>query len=331
MSLREPPFWYPEDEKSSVMSLMLQPAALAFDIAGRARRLFVSPAQADVPVVCIGNLVAGGVGKTPVSIAVAHQLAAKGRHPYFLSRGYGGTLTGPVSVNVTSHTAMDVGDEPMLLARHFPTIVSRDRPAGACLAVELGADVIIMDDGFQNPSLKKDLSLVVVDGVRGFGNGRIIPAGPLREPIRVGLSRADGVIMVGDDRGVGALIRDVAPSVDLVQARIEPIANQPMERKRRYLAFSGIGDPGKFFDTVKAYGLPIAGEVSFADHHVFSKDEINDLRRDAEKAHAYLITTEKDWQRLPDSERDDVWYLQIEVRFDDTARLEAALKPIFAL
>lgn len=325
MSHQEPDFWYPSGRRASWRSLLLTPAGVVIDAAGRLRRALVTPKTAGVPVICIGNLVAGGVGKTPVALAVASHIKARGGQPFFLSRGYGGKIAGPKRVDYMADTASDVGDEPLLLARRFPTIISRDRPAGAELAVREGADCIIMDDGFQNPSLKKDLSIVVVDGARGFGNERLIPAGPLRETIHGGLSRADGVVVVGEDGGVTRKIKTVLPGDRLMSAQFTPHTEQPMDKKRRYLAFAGIGHPEKFFNTLRAYGLPLSDQIRFPDHHIFTEEELSMLREKAVSSHAALITTEKDWQRLSEDARAQIWYFGIEAQLNETDRLDALL------
>ncbi len=328
MSRREPAFWYPKGRGFSLASLALLPAGFAFDWGGRVRRAVTVAKRTDVPVICVGNLVAGGVGKTPIALAVARRIADRGGNPFFLTRGYGGNAAGPRRVDAMSDTAREVGDEPLLLARRFPTIVSPDRPAGARLAVEEGADCIVMDDGFQNPSLKKDLSLVVVDGERGFGNGRIIPAGPLREHVAHGLRRADGVIIVGEDGGVHALIRQHLSEENVLTVGLHPVTEQPMDKKRRYLAFAGIGNPDRFFGTLRSYGVPLADQISFPDHHLYTEEELASLREKAVSSHAALITTEKDWQRLSEDARAQIWYLAIEATVNETDRLDALLDRI---
>ena len=325
MSYKEPDFWYPAGKGPSLRSLLLLPVGALFDGVSRLRRLAISPKSVDVPVICVGNLVAGGVGKTPVAVAVAERIKAKGFRPFFLSRGYGGSVSGPKKVDVMVDTASEVGDEPLLLARRFPTIVSRDRPAGAALAIREGADCIVMDDGFQNPSLKKDLSLVVVDGARGFGNGRIIPAGPLRETVSGGLRRAQGAVIVGEDGGVSTSVRAILPAESIISAALSPHTEQPMDKKRRYLAFAGIGHPEKFFDTLRNYGLPLSDQIKFPDHHIFTEDELSMLREKAIASHAALITTEKDWQRLSEEARAQIWYFGIEAKFLKTDPLDTLL------
>jgi tetraacyldisaccharide 4'-kinase len=255
---------------------------------------------AGLPVICLGNLTVGGAGKTPAALAVAQLLHSARERPFFLSRGYGGRLAGPVRVNPALHRAADVGDEPILLARLAPTVVARDRVAGAAFARSAGASVIVMDDGFQNPSLAKDLSLVLVDGRRGIGNGRVVPAGPLRAPLDLQLDRVQALIVVGAPDGAARVIeRAERHRIPLFHGRLEPdraVINAIGQRK--VLAFAGIADPGKFFATLTAAGIQIANRAGFPDHHRFSAAEALDLLAQAQANHLMLLTTEKDLARL---------------------------------
>ncbi|WP_246161472.1 tetraacyldisaccharide 4'-kinase [Segnochrobactrum spirostomi] len=256
-------------------------------------------ARAAVPVVCIGNFVAGGAGKTPTALLIAGIARELGRRPVFLSRGYGGREAGPLAVDPARHDAADVGDEPLLLAAAAPTVVSRDRPAGAVLASTLG-DLIVMDDGFQNPSLAKDLSIVVVDGGFGIGNGRCIPAGPLRAPLPVQLDRADAVLVIGDPAPALAHL-DAA----LTAHRTPRFAGHLVPRDpahlagRRVVAFAGIGRPEKFFDSVRKTGAIIAATRPFPDHHAFTEKDAADLLSLCASEAAVPLTTAKDGARLP--------------------------------
>jgi tetraacyldisaccharide 4'-kinase len=255
--------------------------------------------KAPVPVICVGNFTLGGAGKTPTAIALARLLLELGRRPFFLSRGYGGRVAGPVRID--RQRAVDVGDEPLLLARVAPTIVARDRPAGVHAAVEGKADSIIMDDGLQNPSVAKDLAIGVVDGRRGIGNGRIFPAGPLRAPLEAQLDRVHAVLLVGSAgraaeraidaaqrRGVTVFHGDLRPESDAVAA----LAGKPV------LAFAGIADPEKFFSTLEAHGIPAAIRKPFPDHHCYGADDISALVACANRNGLGLVTTEKDMARL---------------------------------
>jgi tetraacyldisaccharide 4'-kinase len=306
--MKAPGFWYHEN---SLAAALLSPVAAVYELAGRIDRSRVRPAKAGAPVICIGNLVAGGAGKTPTALAVADLLSD--RSVAFLSRGYGGRLAGPVRVAPDFHSAADVGDEALLLARRAVTWVARDRPAGAAAAVANGAAAIVMDDGFQNPSLVKDLSILVVDGETGFGNGHLIPAGPLREPIDAGMARADAVVLVGDD-AAGARGR-VPAGTPVFTARIVPTARDLSGA--RVVAFAGIARPEKFFATLEAIGCDVVARHALADHHLFAASELARLRADAEGAGARLVTTEKDAVRLPPDMRDEAATLPVALAWDD--------------
>jgi tetraacyldisaccharide 4'-kinase len=285
--MQAPGFWW---RKSGAAAALLSPLAAIYGSIA-ARRLAQSGDRVGVPVICIGNPTIGGAGKTPTAIAVARLLIGAGQRPAFLTRGYGGKLSGPVQVE-TSHTAADVGDEPLLLARVARTIVARDRVAGAQHAIAAGATVIVMDDGFQNPSLAKDLSILVIDGTRGIGNGKVVPAGPLRAPLAPQLGRAHAILVVGD----GAAMPTNLPTF---HARLEPDrAALARLESRRVLAFAGIGDPQKFFATLAAAGINAQIQRGFADHHRYRADEAAALIAEAERHDLALVTTEKDLARL---------------------------------
>jgi len=256
--------------------------------------------SAGVPVICLGNLTVGGGGKTPTALAAARVLLAAHTRPFFLSRGYGGRLGGPVLVNPSEHGAADVGDEPLLLARLAPTVVARDRVAGAKAARANGASVIVMDDGFQNPSLKKDLAIIVIDGRRGIGNRHIIPAGPLRAPLRAQLKRAHALLVVGPPDGAAAVIKlAVRRRLALFHGRLEPDRQTLAALSgHKVLAFAGIADPDKFFATLTEAGVLVAERRSFADHHSYTAIEARMLMAHADDQNLVLITTEKDHVRL---------------------------------
>lgn len=282
------------------------------------------------PVICIGNLTAGGQGKTPVALSLAEMAQAAGRRPFFLTRGYGGSEIGPVQVDATRHTAHSVGDEALLLARHAPTIVSADRVAGARMAAALGADTVLMDDGFQNPGLRKTRSLIVIDGGSGFGNGRLVPAGPLRERPEHGLPRAQGVVIVGEDRvGVAAQVRRIAPNLPLFQARLVPDAVGDQLHGRRVIAFAGIGRPEKFFGTVEALGATLVARHGFGDHHPYNQAQIESILAEARTANALPVTTAKDAVRLPPGLTADqlrqIFILPVSVAWQDPAAIRGWL------
>jgi tetraacyldisaccharide 4'-kinase len=295
--MREPGFWW---RGAGAAARLLAPAGALYGLVA-ARRMAQPGQRAAVPVLCVGNFTVGGSGKTPTAIAAARILIAAGHRPFFLSRGYGGRLAGPVQVN--AQTAADVGDEPLLLARVAPTIVARDRPAGVAAAVQAGADAVIMDDGWQNPSLAKDLVIAVLDGRRGIGNGRVFPAGPLRAPLESQLDHADAMLVIGP-AGAGA-----APAIAAGQRRRLPrfdgeLAAEPAAIAKlagaRVLAFAGIADPGKFFATLEANGITVAARQSFPDHHRFTAGEIAGLLAHADRERLALVATEKDLARFAD-------------------------------
>jgi tetraacyldisaccharide 4'-kinase len=290
--MKAPAFWW---ENPGVAAALLSPlAAIYGGIA--ARRLEQAGARVGIPVICVGNPTVGGAGKTPTAIAVARLLLAAGATPIFLSRGYGGRLPGPVRVE-PSHRAADVGDEPLLLARVAPTIVARDRVAGAQLAKDQGASVIVMDDGFQNPSLAKDFSILVIDAGRGLGNGKVLPAGPLRAPLAPQFARASAILLVGTGRAVLAY-RGSSP-LPVFHGMLAPDGESVASLKgRRTLAFAGIGDPEKFFATLDLVGIEAHLRRSFADHHRYSARDAASLVAEAERLELQLVTTEKDLARL---------------------------------
>jgi tetraacyldisaccharide 4'-kinase len=292
--MRAPGFWWREP---GITAALLSPLAAIYG-AVAARRLAQGGERAGVPVICVGNPTVGGAGKTPTAITIARLLLAAGETPLFLTRGYGGRLAGPVMVEA-AHSAVQVGDEPLLLARVAPVIVAEDRAAGARFAKAKGASVIVMDDGFQNPALSKDLSLLVVDA-RGVGNGRLLPAGPLRAPLEPQLARASALLVVGDAASpLESAAR--ARGLPMFHGRLEPDPDAVAAlRGRPVLAFAGIGDPEKFFATLSASGIETADRRGFGDHHRYSVAEARTLLRDAERRNLDLVTTEKDFARLKD-------------------------------
>jgi tetraacyldisaccharide 4'-kinase len=294
--MREPKFWHaPKSWKSK----LLRPLGALYG-AIAAQRLRRKGFDAGVPVFCVGNYHVGGAGKTPTVLALAKILRELGEIPVVLSRGYGGRLRGPVMVDPARHSAADVGDEPLMLAPQIPVAVSRDRINGVALARSQRASVILMDDGFQNPSIAKDASLIVVDGERGLGNGFVIPAGPLRAPLKPQLARTDALIVVGEGAAGKAVAAEVAARERLVLSSqlVPDAASLERLKGRRVLAFAGIGDPARFYRTLRAAGIDVVHERSFADHHPFSESEIERLIADAKAEQLTLVTTEKDFARL---------------------------------
>lgn len=315
-----PKFWRRAPGETVWQATLLQPAACAWGIAGRLRRRWTAPVRIEAPVLCVGNLVMGGAGKTPAAIAFARAALARKLAPCFLTRGYGGRLAGPVLVDPARHDAGDVGDEAMLLAEIAPTWVSRDRAAGGRAAVAAGADLVVMDDGFQNPRLRKDQSAVVIDSIYRCGNGRVFPAGPLREPVQDGLSRADWLVVVGDEYDAAVqIVQDAWPFPDdlILRARIGPADALDLPRGRRIAGFAGIGRPEKFFRTLQEAGLEIAWTRGFPDHHVYSAGDLADLRKAATEAGAQLATTAKDHVRLPPPAREEILRIDVTMTFAD--------------
>ncbi len=320
--MKAPGFWFLGT--GSWAQRLLSPAGLVY---GRiARRRFSRKPQyhAQVPVICVGNPTVGGAGKTPTCLRVARMIEAAGRKPVFLTRGYGGSAKGSVLVE-PRHTSADVGDEALLLAAAAPTVVSADRVAGAKLAAEHG-DIVVMDDGFQNPSLFKDLSLLVIDGEAGIGNGRVFPAGPLRLPLDAQLKRADAVLIVGSGSGEARVVKAVEKrKLPILRGRLRPTPDaETALRGRRVFAFAGIGRPEKFFASLAAAGAEVSGAWAFADHHPFTVAEANEIMRRARKLEAVPATTEKDAARLRGDQpqavrelREAVLTLPVEMDLDD--------------
>jgi tetraacyldisaccharide 4'-kinase len=311
--MRAPEFW---DWPPGLAAGLLAPLGLAWDVAGRLRRAVARPYRASVPVLCVGNLVAGGSGKTPVVLSLA-AIAAEHMPIHVVSRGYGGRLAGPVRVDPARHDAAAAGDEPLLIAARAPCWVARDRAAGVRAAADAGAAAVLLDDGLQNPRLAKDLSLVVVDAEYGFGNGRLIPAGPLREPAATGLARADAIVLLGEGADPAEIRRSRRP---VFRARLEP-TNGERFAGTGVVAFAGIGRPDKFFATLRALGATLVAAHPFADHHRFTTREIDRLRREAGRARARLVTTAKDWVRLPAGLRHGIEVLEITIRWHDPSAI----------
>jgi tetraacyldisaccharide 4'-kinase len=317
--MRPPEFWNRNGGTSKLARAALAPVSWAYAATVGYKAANAKPYRSSAKVVCVGNITAGGTGKTPISIAIARALLDRQQRVRILTRGYGGRVRGPAVVHGQADTAEEVGDEALLLSAAAPVIVARDRADGAKLAERKGVDVIVMDDGHQNFTLAKDLSIVVVDAEAGFGNGFVLPAGPLREPVEAGLARADAIVIT--DEGDLQL-----PDFDgpVLRARLVPVDVLRLEGKR-VVAFAGIGRPVKFFDTLRRLGAEIVEEHAFADHHVYTPPDMGKLRHQAHSGNAMLITTEKDFVRLPPAQRLDVRYVPVRAAFDNPAALMALL------
>lgn len=297
--MKAPEFWW--DRSPGILARLLLPFGAIYG-ALTAARMARQGKRASVPVICIGNFTAGGAGKTPTALALAEALRGQGETPVFLTRGYGGTATGVVQVSET-HDATAVGDEALLLARVAPTIVAADRVAGAAAAANLGATVIVMDDGLQNPALTKDITLGVVDGGAGFGNGLCVPAGPLRAPVEGQAAFVDAILTIGMGKGttegiaLGALTKRPVfrANFSVDEAMADRIGGM------RVLAYAGIGRPQKFFETLIGLYAKIEGAHPFADHHTYTDDDAAMLIEAANARGLMLVTTEKDMVRLKGS------------------------------
>lgn len=331
--MRAPGFWW--RSSPSALAWLLKPFGALYG-AITLKRMRRPGARAGIPVICVGNFVAGGAGKTPTTLALAAKLAGMGESPFALTRGYGGRLAGPVHVDPALHNADDVGDEPLLLAARLPTIVARERPAGAALARGAGASLVLMDDGLQNPSLHKDLRLAVVDGAVGVGNSLCLPAGPLRAPLTGQLSQIDAIVLIGEGpagehvaaaaaaAGKGVLRARLAPPLD-IQAEL---AGLPV------LAVSGIGRPEKFAATLRAAGARLIGQHAYGDHHAYTAGEVTTLITEAKAKACRIAVTEKDMVKLaplwPVAERPLLLCVPVTLVFEDEGSLDALLRECLA-
>ncbi|KAF0114578.1 MAG: tetraacyldisaccharide 4'-kinase [Rhodobacteraceae bacterium] len=323
---RAPGFWFSPKDRPGLLPRLLAPLGWVY-AAGTARRLQATGYVARVPVICVGNLTAGGAGKTPTVIALVERLAARGHAVHVVSRGYGGQLQGPVRVEANQHRADQVGDEPLLLSAFAPVWVAKDRAAGVRAAEDAGAGAIVLDDGFQSPAVRPSIGLVVVDAGRGFGNGRCIPAGPLREPVAIGLARADLVLTIGEDSAQaqfdtdwGAMVR-----VPRLKGSLRPLQMGMTWQGERVLAFAGIADPSRFFATLRAEGADLVRGEALGDHAALSETLLRRLEAEATANGAQLVTTEKDAVRLPPSWQAKVLTLVVRLQIEDWSALDARL------
>lgn len=311
------PSWWQYD---TLLARTLDPVGRLYGLGTQARLQWVRSWHAPVPVICVGNVTAGGTGKTPVVLDLLKRLP--GAHA--LTRGYGGTLSGPMPVDMSRHAACDVGDESLLLARHAPTWVAHHRIRGAKAAVQAGATHIVMDDGFQNPSLAKTVSFLVIDGQEGFGNGRIIPAGPLRERPEQAWKRASALVLFGDDQT--GILRHIPVTLPVFRARLNACDIPEQWRGQRVYAFAGIGQPKKFFHTLRTLGADVTETCTFPDHYFYTTRDILSLHEAARIHNAQLVTTEKDIVRLDPDLRKSIHTVPVQVSWDDENHLTSFLE-----
>jgi tetraacyldisaccharide 4'-kinase len=308
--MKAPTFWY---KQPGLTANLLAPLSLLWRLGGTVRRVMASPYRGQKPIICIGNIVAGGAGKTPAALAIAHALQQNGQVPVFVTLGYGGRLSGPLQVDPGLHTARDVGDEALLLACTAPVFIGRDRVAAIRQAEKHGSH-IILDDGLQNPNVRPDIAFLVIDGGTALGNGYLIPAGPLRETLKEAMKRITAIILIGENIEQKLAGRARCP---ILRASWQPNLPDDFPRTQKFFAFAGIANPAKFYATCKTAGLTLTGTEDFPDHHFFTGREIARLRKKAKEQNARLLTTEKDWVRLPDDIRTQVTAFPVKLTFEE--------------
>jgi tetraacyldisaccharide 4'-kinase len=322
MSLKSPKFW---NKSESYLGYILQPLSWLYQGGTTLHKTISKPYKAPVPVISIGNFVMGGAGKTPVTIALTQELQKMGWNPHIISRGYGGSLQGPVRVDPTHHQFRQVGDEPLLLAKVAPTWISKNRRAAVTLSIKAGADILLLDDAHQNYMLEKDISIIVVSSIQGFGNGRVFPAGPLRQSVQTGLKNTTIIIFIGQD--TDPLPKELGNlNCPLVRATIVPLDPRPYHPPCAVVAFTGIGYPEKFRQTLVEAGYQIKGFSPFPDHYPFTHGDLNHLKTRARLAEAHLITTEKDAVRIPPISRANILTLPMGLNFHPQNALKDLLK-----
>ncbi|MDX2142224.1 MAG: tetraacyldisaccharide 4'-kinase [Rhodospirillaceae bacterium] len=320
--MHPPDFWFDD----SWPARALEPFGRIYGAVTTARASRADAPRAGIPVISVGGLTVGGAGKTPVTMSVVRHLLARGRKAGVVLRGYGGRLRGPVRVDPAIHTADDVGDEALLHAAHGPTWVAKNRFRGVRAAQDAGLDVAVLDDGHQTPGLHKDLKIVVINGRNPFGNGRVFPAGPLRENPADGLARADAVVMMGED--ATRLVPRLPGQLPVLRAHLSPDAATVALRGRRVVAFAGIGDPEQFFDMLRALGAQVLARHPFEDHQAFGPTDIGPVLDEAFSIGAIPVTTAKDAVRLLPDQRQQVNVAGIEVKWDYERALDDLLRRI---
>ena len=327
MPIKTPHFW----TELSWQSVILFPVSYIWRFGHYAQQKILNTKETEIPVICVGNLTVGGSGKTPVVITLCRFLSGIGKSTSILTRGFGGKEKGPIFVSTNLHQSLDVGDEPLMMAHSLDVCVSRNRPLGANHILDKKKyDCIVMDDGLQNPTLKKDLNIAVFDGKFGIGNGFLLPAGPMRQKLEVGIQNIDLVIFNGkDETGLG---QKIPPHIPIFTGELQPDEEIVEKMKnRRVYGFAGIGNPSRFFKTLNDIGADLVGEAHFADHHPYTDADLTQLYEEAMQSGAELVTTQKDWMRLPVDWRDRVLTVPVRIHFtaDDTIKIVSFLETIF--
>ncbi len=327
MPIKTPHFW----TELSWQSVILFPVSYIWRFGHYAQQKILNTKETEIPVTCVGNLTVGGSGKTPVVITLCRFLSGIGKSTSILTRGFGGKEKGPIFVSTNLHQSLDVGDEPLMMANSLDVCVSRNRPLGANHILDKKKyDCIVMDDGLQNPTLKKDLNIAVFDGKFGIGNGFLLPAGPMRQKLEVGIQNIDLVIFNGkDETGLG---QKIPPHIPIFTGELQPDEEIVEKMKnRRVYGFAGIGNPSRFFKTLNNIGADLVGEAHFADHHPYTDADLTQLYEEAMQSGAELVTTQKDWMRLPTDWRDRVLTVPVRIHFsaDDTIKIVSFLESIF--
>ncbi len=326
MPIRTPSFWY--QETPSIETMLLKPVSILYSYIHNLNMRRQITRSVNIPVICVGNVTAGGSGKTPTSIALLKLIKelSLARSPAFLSRGYAGAETEPRLIQLHDDASC-VGDEPLLLAKYALTVTSPQRYKGACTAIDHGADCVIMDDGLQNNTLHKDITFIVIDGQTGLGNNKILPAGPLREPLETALKRANAVIIIGEDkRNIKKLIPEDMP---VFNAQIIAEDHTKIDKNKPYLAFAGLGHPKKFLYTLTQYNIKVADFYPFADHHPYSERDIEHLLQKAKELDSNLITTEKDYVRLSQKYREHILTLPVKLIWKNEEEIKSFLTQAF--
>lgn len=310
--LKAPKFWY--IKKDTIYSKILYPLSLVFRLGTKIRNITSRTNKSSLPIICIGNIVVGGAGKTPVALKIGRILIKSGYNPHFISRGYAGIIKSSTLVQPW-HSPKSVGDESLLLSDIAPTWIGIKRHKSIRLAEKNGSDCIVMDDGFQNPTIHKNFSIVVINSSQEFGNKRVIPSGPLRESIKRGLSRTNLVIMIGN---VTKFLNEIIPAhIPIISANFNINKENKIFKGQKITAFAGIAYPEKFFDSLRKLGAIIVKEVTYPDHHIFDDNDLLNLAEIANKTKSILVSTQKDFVRIPKSYRSLVNTLAGEIVFDN--------------